>query len=143
MARPGLSAIAGALAVELTMATMSHPLGADAPADPAADGVAGPLGHPLHMLRGQLTGFSQVGMLGAGAGGLVPTRDCHGPWKSAAHGAVLGMRPHAALPTLIPPRAQMAMRGGASNLCTACSPAVLEAFKQGGTPFILEVRAPR
>lgn len=67
VARPGLSAIAGALAVELAMAVMSHPLAADAPAEPTAEGPTGPLGQPPHMLRGQLTGFSQVGVLGAGA----------------------------------------------------------------------------
>lgn len=65
VARPGLSAIAGALAVELAMAVASHPLGPAAPAAgraPETSQAADPavLGSPPHMIRGQLTGFSQA-----------------------------------------------------------------------------------
>ncbi|KAL6766764.1 ATG7 [Auxenochlorella protothecoides x Auxenochlorella symbiontica] len=70
VARPGLSAIAGALAVELAMAVASHPLGPAAPAAgraPETSQAADPavLGSPPHMIRGQLTGFSQVCMTGS------------------------------------------------------------------------------
>jgi ubiquitin-like modifier-activating enzyme ATG7 len=76
VARPGLSGVAGSLAAELAAATMAHPRGAAAPAagTPAAAAAAAarlaageeppPLGDPPHMVRGQLTGFSQVCLSG-------------------------------------------------------------------------------
>jgi ubiquitin-like modifier-activating enzyme ATG7 len=71
VARPGLSSIAGAAAVELMAAVLQHPRGVDAPAaGTAGEGLdegdeALPLGAPPHMVRGQLSGFSQV----SGGGG--------------------------------------------------------------------------
>ncbi|KAL4857490.1 Ubiquitin-like modifier-activating enzyme ATG7 [Chlorella vulgaris] len=77
VARPGLSAIAGSLAVELMAAVLQHPAGAAAPAagTPAAaaaaqaataagEGEAAPLGDAPHMIRGQLGGFSQMCLSG-------------------------------------------------------------------------------
>jgi ubiquitin-like modifier-activating enzyme ATG7 len=77
VARPGLSAIAGSLAVELMAAVLQHPAGAAAPAAgaPAAaaaaqaataagEGEAAPLGDAPHMIRGQLGGFSQMCLSG-------------------------------------------------------------------------------
>ena len=78
VARPGLSAIAGSLAVELMAAVRQHPAGAAAPASPGPGSatavlasVAGggsaeelPLGAAPHMVRGQLTGFSQMCLTG-------------------------------------------------------------------------------
>ena len=74
MARPGLSAIAGSLAVELMAAVRAHPAGAAAPApggmpgSPAGGAAAAqeelPLGQPPHMIRGQLGGFSQMCLAG-------------------------------------------------------------------------------
>lgn len=59
VARPGLAPVAGALAVELVAALLQHPLKAAAPASTsAADGAA--LGAVPHMVRGQLSAFSQV-----------------------------------------------------------------------------------
>lgn len=65
VARPGLAAIAGALAVELTAALLQHPLGVHAPApagtsSSSSGGSGGALGPVPHMIRGQLSGFSQV-----------------------------------------------------------------------------------
>lgn len=81
VARPGLSSIAGALAVEMAAALLTHPLGADAPpacpggeADTKSNSDAfqvdeegegdGALGAIPHMIRGQLTGFSQMTLTG-------------------------------------------------------------------------------
>lgn len=77
VARPGLSAIAGSLAVELMAAVLAHPDGAAAPAPgggvptglgaPTAAAAAQeelPLGQPPHMIRGQLGGFSQMCLAG-------------------------------------------------------------------------------
>ncbi|GAB4815334.1 hypothetical protein N2152v2_002380 [Parachlorella kessleri] len=70
VARPGLSSIAGALAVELMAATLAHPMGLYAPAagTPASSQVAEqhelPLGEVPHMIRGQLGGFSQMCLSG-------------------------------------------------------------------------------
>jgi ubiquitin-like modifier-activating enzyme ATG7 len=72
VARPGLAPIAGALAVELMAALLQHPLRGAAPA-PGGDassssssgsGAAGALGPVPHMVRGQLSGFSQTCMVG-------------------------------------------------------------------------------
>lgn len=73
----GLAPIASALAVELVAALLQHPRGICAPAlnpDPGAqqgsgsgaqalreDEASPALGHVPHMIRGQLSGFSQVG----------------------------------------------------------------------------------
>ena len=70
VARPGLSAIAGALAAELMAAVLQHPLGAAAPAagSAASRGLAAahelPLGEAPHMIRGQLGSFSQMCLTG-------------------------------------------------------------------------------
>ena len=72
VARPGLAPIAGSLAVELMAALLQHPLQGHAPA-PAASGAVpgtaahiagGALGPVPHMIRGQLSGFSQTCMVG-------------------------------------------------------------------------------
>ncbi|KAA6418534.1 MAG: ubiquitin-like modifier-activating enzyme atg7-like [Trebouxia sp. A1-2] len=67
VARPGLASIAGATAVELMAATLQHPLGIDAPAAVAGEHVNHeelPLGPVPHMVRGQLSGFSQMCLSG-------------------------------------------------------------------------------
>lgn len=70
VARPGLSAIAGALAAELLAAVVAHPLGAAAPAagSQASRHLSAehelPLGEVPHMIRGQLGGFSQMCLAG-------------------------------------------------------------------------------
>lgn len=78
VARPGLAPIAGSLSVELMAALLQHPLQGHAPApgsgsaaagassssagaDSAAAGALGPI---PHMIRGQLSGFSQTCMVG-------------------------------------------------------------------------------
>jgi ubiquitin-like modifier-activating enzyme ATG7 len=69
VARPGLAPIAGSLAVELMAALLQHPLRGAAP-PPAAEGRSssvergGALGPVPHMVRGQLSGFGQVCMVG-------------------------------------------------------------------------------
>ncbi len=58
---------AGAIAVELMAATLQHPLGIDAPAAVAGEHVNQeelPLGPVPHMVRGQLSGFSQMCLSG-------------------------------------------------------------------------------
>ncbi len=98
VARPGLSAIAGALASELMAAVLQHPLGAAAPpaGSAASQALAAahelPLGEAPHMIRGQLGGFSQ-----------------------------------------------MCLTGQAFRQCTACSPAVVEQYRQRGADFVLQV----
>ncbi|CAI7858944.1 unnamed protein product, partial [Closterium sp. NIES-53] len=79
--RPGLAAIAGALAVELLVGLLHHPLGIAAPAeDTTADGfpssstsstsssssahLCSPLGPLPHQLRGFLSSFSQLPITG-------------------------------------------------------------------------------
>ncbi|KAL4451192.1 hypothetical protein ABPG77_009264 [Micractinium sp. CCAP 211/92] len=79
VARPGLSAIAGSLAVELMAAVLAHPAGVAAPpaggmpgtsaGRPPAPAAAAarqelPLGEPAHMIRGELGGFSQTCLAG-------------------------------------------------------------------------------
>jgi ubiquitin-like modifier-activating enzyme ATG7 len=81
VARPGLAPIAGALAVELMSALLQHPMRGYAPAphgptaaagggggsagsSAAAAVNAGALGPVPHMVRGQLSGFSQTCMMG-------------------------------------------------------------------------------
>lgn len=84
VARPGLSAIAGSLAVEVMAAVLQHPLGTHAPAAAAAVGgdqdgrsqgieeepdeneeyIDAPLGSVPHMIRGHLSGFSQTCLTG-------------------------------------------------------------------------------
>lgn len=84
VARPGLSGIAGSLAAELMAATLTHPAGMAAmppgmPGAPLGTAAAeeeeekeeeiealdpAPLGDPPHMIRGQLTGFSQICLTG-------------------------------------------------------------------------------
>lgn len=81
VARPGLSALCGALSVEMMAAVLQHPKGVDAPPPPpppsSTDGseslttddhastpVSPALGHVPHMIRGQLTGFSQMILTG-------------------------------------------------------------------------------
>jgi ubiquitin-like modifier-activating enzyme ATG7 len=88
VARPGLAPIAGALAVELLAALLQHPLKGHAPAGPSpaaaasssaegpsatgagpseaagGDAVAAALGPVPHMIRGQLSGFGQICMVG-------------------------------------------------------------------------------
>jgi len=74
VARPGLAPIAGSLAVELMAALLQHPLQGHAPAPGPAAGAsssagvdsaaAGALGPIPHMIRGQLSGFSQTCMVG-------------------------------------------------------------------------------
>ncbi|KAL4422919.1 hypothetical protein ABPG75_009116 [Micractinium tetrahymenae] len=110
VARPGLSAIAGSLAVELMAAVLAHPAGAAAPApgwgmpgsspggsaQPAAAATAAaqeelPLGDPPHMIRGQLGDFSQ-----------------------------------------------MCLAGQAFSQCTACSLAVVREYRRRGAGFLLE-----
>jgi ubiquitin-like modifier-activating enzyme ATG7 len=71
VARPGLSSIAGSLAVELLSAVVQHPAGIAAPAAGSPQAAAEmesahaegrrmpPLGDVPHMIRGQLGGFSQ------------------------------------------------------------------------------------
>ena len=59
--------LAGAIAVELMAATLQHPLGIDAPAAVAGEHVNHeelPLGPVPHMVRGQLSGFSQMCLSG-------------------------------------------------------------------------------
>ncbi|PSC74928.1 ubiquitin-like modifier-activating enzyme ATG7 [Micractinium conductrix] len=109
VARPGLSAIAGSLAVELMAAVLQHPAGAAAPplgnggfggagagatgdGDPSNEGQRElPLGGAPHMIRGQLSGFTQL-----------------------------------------------CLTGQAFSQCTACSPAVVRAYRQRGRAFLLE-----
>lgn len=80
VARPGLSAIAGSLAVEVMAAVLQHPLGTHAPAAVAPDAADdeytndrsqknkddsyAPLGSVPHMIRGHLSGFSQTCLTG-------------------------------------------------------------------------------
>lgn len=102
VARPGLSAIAGALAAELMAAVLQHPLGTAAPpaGSAASQALAAahelPLGEAPHMIRGQLGGFSQ-----------------------------------------------MCLTGQAFRQCTACSPAVVEQYRQRGAEFVLQVMGGR
>lgn len=66
--RPGLSYIAGALAVELMVSLTQHPLGALAPADiavPHSQHVDQDLGLIPHQVRGFLTHFANLLIVGA------------------------------------------------------------------------------
>ena len=89
----------GAVAVELMACTLQHPDGMHAAAavpGQHVDHTALPLGPVPHMVRGQLSGFSQ-----------------------------------------------MCLSGQAFSQCTACSPTVVEQFRQHGWPFLwhaLQVR---
>jgi ubiquitin-like modifier-activating enzyme ATG7 len=75
VARPGLSGIAGSLAVEVVAALLQHPEGVHAPAqksqnshceekEESVDDVDSPLGAVPHMIRGHLSGFSQTCLTG-------------------------------------------------------------------------------
>ena len=80
VARPGLSGIAGSLAVEVMAATLQHPLGINAPPaghalpsgsedslgeeESRSDETDPPLGQVPHMIRGHLSGFSQMCLTG-------------------------------------------------------------------------------
>lgn len=58
---------AGAVAVELMACTLQHPLGINAPAAIAGEQVNHdelPLGPAPHMIRGQLSGFTQMCLTG-------------------------------------------------------------------------------
>lgn len=84
----------GAIAVELMACTLQHPDGVHAPAaqpGQRVDHAALPLGAVPHMVRGQLSGFSQ-----------------------------------------------MCLEGQAFNQCTACSPTVVEQYRQHGWTFLLQ-----
>jgi ubiquitin-like modifier-activating enzyme ATG7 len=101
VARPGLAPIAGALSAELLAALLQHPLGVEAPAEAAAEASRDEeqqddeeqppppaLGPVPHMIRGHLSGFSQVCM----SGGAFPQCTACGPavvraWR--ARGAAL------------------------------------------------------
>jgi len=66
--RPGLSYIAGALAVELMVSLTQHPLGALAPADvavPHSQSVEHDLGLIPHQIRGFLTHFANLLIVGS------------------------------------------------------------------------------
>lgn len=92
VARPGLASIAGGVAVELMASTLQHPEGMHAPAAVPGeqfDQDSLPLGPVPHMVRGQLSGFSQ-----------------------------------------------MCLTGQAFQQCTACSPTVVEQYKQHGWSFL-------
>jgi hypothetical protein len=66
--RPGLSMIASALAVELFVSVLQHPAGAQAPADSTPESVATstptPLGLIPHQVRGFLTHYSNLLLVG-------------------------------------------------------------------------------
>ena len=114
VARPGLSGIAGSLAVEVMAAVLQHPLGVHAPPAGAVGGDVGqsqneeeeslgeeedegPLGSVPHMIRGHLSGFSQT-----------------------------------------------CLTGYAFPACPACSPIVVEQYRSRGTEFVLQaVSQPR
>lgn len=88
------SCCTGATAVEVMACTLQHPEGMHAPAaqpDQHVDHRALPLGPVPHMVRGQLSGFSQ-----------------------------------------------MCLTGQAFSQCTACSPIVVEQYKQHGWNFLLQ-----
>lgn len=118
VARPGLSGIAGSLAVEIMAATLQHPLGINAPPaghalpnlersrseedmdspeqeesseESGLDARDPPLGQVPHMIRGHLSGFSQ-----------------------------------------------MCLTGQAFPQCPACSEAVVEQYRQRGAEFVLQ-----
>lgn len=110
VARPGLSAIAGSLAVEVMAAVLQHPRGTHAPAAAAAaaddgyengqsqerndeneDDSNAPLGSVPHMIRGHLSGFSQT-----------------------------------------------CLTGYAFPQCPACSPKVVEQYRSRGAEFVLQ-----
>ncbi|KAL2642114.1 hypothetical protein R1flu_009701 [Riccia fluitans] len=66
--RPGLAPIAAALAVELAVNLLHHPLRINAPADPAVsitDTTAEPLGILPHQVRGFVAHFSQMVVVGS------------------------------------------------------------------------------
>ncbi|CAM6122251.1 unnamed protein product [Calypogeia fissa] len=66
--RPGLAPIAAALAVELAVSLLHHPLGINAPADHAAsleDRTVEPLGILPHQVRGFVAHFSQLVVVGS------------------------------------------------------------------------------
>lgn len=94
VARPGLAAIAGSLAVELVAAERQHRAGrAGEAGSSGADEASAPaaLGPVPHMLRGSLTGFRQ-----------------------------------------------QHMTGHAYRQCTACSEAVVGAYRRGGVEFVMQ-----
>ncbi|CAH2046260.1 unnamed protein product, partial [Thlaspi arvense] len=67
--RPGLAPIAGALAVELLVGVLQHPLGIYAKGDNSSSGNGGntddsPLGILPHQIRGSISQFSQITLLG-------------------------------------------------------------------------------
>jgi len=91
--RPGLSSIASAIAVELTVSLLHHPKGPLAPPDLAGqvgDETDSMMGLVPHQIRGFLSNFSNV-----------------------------------------------LIHGNAFEGCTACSPKIVEAYRQGGWDFLL------
>ncbi|KAL0692945.1 hypothetical protein Bca4012_060125 [Brassica carinata] len=67
--RPGLAPIAGALAVELLVGVLQHPLGIYAKGDNSSSSTGGnteesPLGILPHQIRGSVSQFSQITLLG-------------------------------------------------------------------------------
>lgn len=62
--RPGVAAIASALTVELLVSILQHPKGAAAPASQGKDENEHPLGLVPHQIRGFLSNFSNISVVG-------------------------------------------------------------------------------
>ena len=118
----GLQAIASALAVELMVSVLHHPLGAAADDDLSEGG--GSAG------SGGGGGGGGGGGRGGGGGGAPPPGSC------------LGGVPHQV-------RGQLSrfgtecMRGSHFVHCTACSDTVVQRLREGGAHFLMQARPAR
>ncbi|CAI5975376.1 unnamed protein product [Closterium sp. NIES-65] len=125
--RPGLATIAGALAVELLVGLLHHPMGVAAPAeDTSADGVSAsasshlcsPLGPLPHQLRGFLSSFPQLPITG------FAFHQC-----TACSPMLRGF---------LSSFSQLPITGFAFPQCTACSPTVVSAYRERRYAFLMD-----
>ncbi|KAL8594890.1 hypothetical protein ACOMHN_038453 [Nucella lapillus] len=106
--RPGVSLMAGALAVELLVSILQHPKGVDAPSETSSK-------------EDNLTKEAECSL------GLVPHQEAE---------CSLGLVPHQ-IRGFLARFVQILPAGHAFNKCTACSPIVLRKYREEGFQFLL------
>ena len=153
VARPGLSGVAGALAVELLAACLAHPLGGDAP---AAGSEASRMAAQVRCRRrrcsccrtgrrGEREGHAMRSSRPAARrvevrclGTLHPPHTPHTQSRTQAGELPLGEVPHMVRGQL-GGFSQLVLEGRAFAQCTACSDAAVGAYLDRGHAFLLDV----
>lgn len=117
--RPGLAALAAATAIELLVSLVQHPLGAHCPAAPSAAAVLNRSPADRHGTTTTTTTKSSGGA----------SRDPSGS------STVLGSVPHT-IRGYLRTWENKVLAGPAYGHCSACSPTILQAFREGGWSFV-------